>query len=120
MQTVLLIDDVPMELEAMGNYLRQGGFSVIACLDASDALQKIAHHKPDVIVTDVVMPGMNGFDLCRSLKDNPETSSLPIVACTSRGSKMDKLWGMRQGIDIYITKPVTQEELLRAVRSVAS
>ena len=70
MRTVLVVDDGPAELELMCRYLRDGGFTVISTTDAKDALEKAKSQKPDVVVTDVVMPGMSGFELCRSLKKN--------------------------------------------------
>jgi twitching motility two-component system response regulator PilH len=80
---------------------------------------EIETKKPDVVITDLVMPGMSGLELCRSLKKNIETKDVPIVACTSKNQELDKLWGMKQGIDVYITKPFSREDILRAVRSVA-
>lgn len=118
MRTVLVVDDGPAELELMCRYLRDGGFTVISTTDAKDALEKAESQKPDVIVTDVVMPGMSGFELCRSLKKNEATQQLPVVICTSKNQDLDKLWGKKQGADAYITKPFTREDLIHAVQSV--
>ncbi|MBE9009781.1 response regulator [Pseudanabaenaceae cyanobacterium LEGE 13415] len=118
MGTVLVVEDTPSEMELLSHYLREGGYSVIGVVSAKDALNKAIEIKPDVIITDVVMPGMSGFELCRSLKKNPETQKVPIIICTSKGQEIDRLWGMRQGADVYITKPFTREQLIRAVRSV--
>ncbi|MBD1855280.1 response regulator [Leptolyngbya boryana CZ1] len=118
MRTVLVVEDTPSEMELLSHYLREGGYSVVGAVTAKDALNKAIELKPNVIVTDVVMPGMSGFELCRSLKKNPETQKVPIIICTSKGQDIDRLWGMRQGADVYITKPFTREELIRAVQSV--
>jgi two-component system, chemotaxis family, response regulator PixH len=118
MQTILVVDDTLSELELMTRYLREGGFTVIAATDAKDAMAKAVDHKPDAIVTDVVMPGMSGFELCRNLKKNEATQKVPVVVCTSKNQELDRLWGLKQGADVYITKPFTQEDLLRAVKSV--
>ncbi|WP_059000859.1 response regulator transcription factor [Leptolyngbya sp. NIES-2104] len=118
MGTVLVIEDTPSEMELLSHYLRESGYSVIGLVSAKDAVNKAIEIKPDVIITDVVMPGMSGFELCRSLKKNPETQKVPIIICTSKGQEIDRLWGMRQGADVYITKPFTREQLIRAVRSV--
>lgn len=118
MGTVLVVEDTPSEMELLSHYLREGGYSVIGVVSAKDALNKAIEIKPDVIITDVVMPEMSGFELCRSLKKNPETQKVPIIICTSKGQEIDRLWGMRQGADVYITKPFTREQLIRAVRSV--
>jgi two-component system, chemotaxis family, response regulator PixH len=118
MHTILVVDDTLSELELMTRYLRDGGFSVIVATDAKDAMAKAVEHKPDAIVTDVVMPGMSGFELCRNLKKTEATQKVPVVVCTSKNQELDRLWGLKQGADVYITKPFTQEDLLRAVKSV--
>lgn len=118
MVKILVVEDSPSERELITDYLEEGGYTVISAEDAKIALEKTKMQKPDLIITDVVMPGMNGFELCRNLKKNPETKNLPIVVCTSKNQELDKLWGMKQGVDIYLTKPCTREEILRAVRTV--
>ena len=119
MITVLVVEDAISEQELIGLYLKEAGYNVINASSGKDALSKVESQKPDVVVTDVVMPGMNGFELCRSLKKNPDTQKLPVIACTSKNQELDRLWGMKQGVDIYVTKPFTREDILRAVRSVA-
>jgi twitching motility two-component system response regulator PilH len=91
---------------------------VICAVTAQEALEKSAHQVPDVIVSDVVMPGMSGFELCRSLKKQPATAHVPIVLCTSKNQDIDRLWGMRQGADAYLTKPYTRDQLVQAVLTV--
>lgn len=118
MGTILIVEDTLSEMELMSHYLREGGYSVINAVSAKEALAKAVEQKPDVIITDVVMPGMSGFELCRSLKKHPETAKVPIVICTSKNQEIDRLWGMKQGADAYITKPFTREQLIRAVKSV--
>jgi two-component system, chemotaxis family, response regulator PixH len=118
MHTILVVDDTLSELELMTRYIKDGGFNVIVATDAKDAMAKAIGSKPDVIVTDVVMPGMSGFELCRNLKKNESTQKIPVVVCTSKNQELDRLWGLKQGADVYITKPFTQDELLRAVKSV--
>jgi two-component system, chemotaxis family, response regulator PixH len=118
MHTILVVDDTLSELELMTRYLREGGFTVIVATDAKDAMTKAVNLKPNAIVTDVVMPGMSGFELCRNLKKNEVTQKMPVVVCTSKNQELDRLWGMKQGADVYITKPFTQDDLLRAVKSV--
>ncbi len=118
MSKILVVEDNPSHLELMGDYLREKGYTVINASNAKEALYKAATKKPDVVITDVVMPGMNGFELCRNLKSNPTTERLPVIICTSKDKRVDRLWGIKQGADIYITKPFTQEQLVRAVQSV--
>ncbi|NJO41296.1 MAG: response regulator [Cyanobacteria bacterium CRU_2_1] len=116
--TILVVEDTPSEMELMTHYLRESGYNVIRAASARDALTKAVEQKPDAIVTDVVMPGMSGFELCRNLKRNPATEKVPVVICSSKDQEIDRLWGMKQGADAYITKPFTREQLVRAVKSV--
>jgi two-component system, chemotaxis family, response regulator PixH len=118
MGTILVVEDTPSEMELLTLYLRQSGYVVISASTAKDALSKAIEQKPDAIVTDVVMPGMSGFELCRSLKKNPATDKVPIVICSSKNQEIDRLWGMKQGADAYVTKPFTREQLVRAIKSV--
>ncbi|MBD3881035.1 response regulator [Phormidium tenue FACHB-886] len=120
MDTILVVEDTPSEMELMSYYLRESGYFVINAVSAKEALNKAIDQKPDVIITDVVMPGMSGFELCRSLKKNPATETTPIVICTSKNQEIDRLWGMKQGADAYITKPFTREQLVRVIKSVAN
>ena len=120
MITVLVVDDAPSQVELISIYLKDSGYRVIQASNAIEALKKTVEQKPDVIVTDVVMSGMNGFQLCRSLKKNPATRKLPVVLCTGRNQRLDRIWGIRQGADMYVTKPFTKEEIVKAIRSVVS
>ena len=115
---ILIVEDSPSELELMSYYLKDSGCNIIKAASAKEALAKVLLEQPDVIVTDIVMPEMSGFELCRSLKKNPITRKVPIVICTSKNQEIDKLWAMRQGADVYLTKPYTREQLLRAITSV--
>lgn len=119
MTTVLVVDDTPSQLELMNIYLQDGGYKVITAGDAKDALFKAENDQPDIILTDVVMPGMSGFEFCRQLKRNPVTQKLPIVICSSKNQEIDRIWGMRQGADIYLTKPFSKQELIQALKSIS-
>jgi chemotaxis family two-component system response regulator PixH len=116
--TILIVEDSPSELELMSHYLQESGYNVIQATGAKEALEKALLQQPDVIVTDVVMPGVSGFELCRYLKRNPVTKKVPIVICSSKNLEIDRLWGMRQGADAYLTKPYTRDQLLRVIKSV--
>jgi len=113
--TVLVVEDAPSEMALMRHYLNEMGYSVIGAPTGKEGLDKAIAQKPDVIVTDVVMPGISGFELCRKLKRTPETCEVPIVMCSSKKQTIDRLWGMRQGAKVYLTKPYTQDELIAAV-----
>jgi twitching motility two-component system response regulator PilH len=120
MVTILVVDDTPSTRELICDYLRKGGYQVIEAHNGKEALEKATDSKPDIVVTDVVMPEMNGFELCRSLKKNPDTQNLRIVVCTSKNQDIDRLWGMKQGADVYLTKPFTEQEIMEAVKSVVA
>jgi two-component system, chemotaxis family, response regulator PixH len=120
MTTVLVVEDTISEMELIASYLRDSGYTVINTTDAKEAIAKAEQYKPDVVVSDVVMPGMSGLELCRSLKKNAGTQKLPVVICTSKNQELDRLWAMKQGADAYVTKPFTKEELVRAVKLVAA
>ena len=117
--TILIIEDSLSEMELMSHYLREGGFLVLNATGAKQGLEVALEQKPNVILTDVVMPGMSGFELCRSLKKNPETKKIPIIICTSKNQEIDRLWGMKQGADAYITKPFSREHLIQSVKSIS-
>lgn len=116
--TVLVVEDTPSEMELMSHYLRAEGYSVIAAPTGKEGLDKAIAQKPDVIVTDIVMPGISGFELCRKLKRTPETKEVPVVLCSSKKQTIDRLWGLRQGAKAYLIKPYTKDELIEAIRTV--
>lgn len=118
MATVLIVEDTPSQLELMNIFLEEGGFSVIRATDAKDGLEKARMHQPDAIITDVVMPGMSGFEFCRKLKRDADTKQIPIIFCSSKNKDIDRIWGMRQGADVYLTKPFTRQQLVGAVKSI--
>lgn len=116
MSTALIIEDSATQVEVISSCLQRGGFNIQVAGNGDEAMAKISSQKPDVIILDVVLPDRSGFELCRDLKAEAETSSIPVVICSTKSSEMDKFWGMKQGADAYIGKPVDQEELLRTVK----
>lgn len=118
MVKVLVVEDTPSEMKLMTLYLKDNGYQVISADNAKDGLELVSKEKPDVVITDVVMEGMNGFEFCRTLKKNPETEKIPVIACTSRNQDLDKLWGKKQGVNVYVTKPYSQDDIVNAVKSV--
>ncbi len=116
---ILVVEDTPSERELISGYLRDEGYLVINASNGQEALEKLNDKSPNVVITDLVMPDMSGLELCRKIKKNPATEKLPVIACTSKSQDLDKMWGMKQGIDVYLTKPFTKEDIVRAVRSVS-
>ncbi|BAQ66863.1 response regulator transcription factor [Geminocystis sp. NIES-3709] len=117
MSKVLLVDDMKAELELLNQYLTQAGYEVVTANSGKEALDKVDNNKPDIIVTDWMMPEMGGLDLCRQLRKNPDTASIPVIACTAKNRDVDKMWATRQGVTAYIVKPCTKEDLINAVKS---
>ncbi len=118
MITVLVVEDTASEMELITTYLKEGGYHVIKADNGKEGLRKTLAEKPNIVITDLVMPEMSGLELCRSLKKNPNTQNLPVIACTSKNQDIDKIWGMKQGIDVYLTKPFSKDDIINAVQSV--
>lgn len=120
MTKILVVDDVQSEAQLMKSYLEKGGYEVQTVFSGAEALEALKEQSPDVIVTDLVMPEMSGLELCRKLKKNPETTQIPIIACTTKDRQVDQKWAQKQGVASYLVKPCTQEQMLEAVQSVIS
>ncbi|NEP08799.1 MAG: response regulator [Symploca sp. SIO2C1] len=116
MGTALVVEDSLTDIQVFSSCLRQGGIDVLIAQTGEEALAKITTHQPDIIVLDVILPGCSGFEVCRELKAQTETRDIPIVICSTKGGDMDKFWGMKQGADAYLAKPIDQEELVRTVK----
>ena len=119
MGTALIIDDSSTEREILTGCLKQAGYTILTATSGEEALDKLGNgtFKPDIIILDVVLPGVSGFEVCRNLKSQENTKMIPIILCSTKGSDMDKFWGKKQGADDYISKPVDQEQLLQTVRN---
>jgi two-component system, chemotaxis family, response regulator PixH len=120
MSTALIIDDSSTEMQILSSCLQRGGFNTMSATSSEEAVAKLSTTKPDVIILDVVLPDRSGFELCRDLKADAATSAIPVVMCSTKGSDMDKFWGMKQGADAYLPKPVDQEELIRTVKQLVA
>jgi Response regulators consisting of a CheY-like receiver domain and a winged-helix DNA-binding domain len=96
--------------------LQENGMSVSSAGDGLEAMELIQQDCPDILVLDVVMPRMNGYELCRKLKADPKTEKVLVVMCSTKGEEFDKYWGMRQGADAYIAKPFQPAELISTIK----
>ena len=112
---ILIVDDSPTERHVLNDMLTKSGFEVVASDNGEDAILKAKQVKPDLILMDVVMPGLNGFQATRAISRDAETRGIPIILCTSKSQETDKIWGMRQGARDYIVKPVNRDELLAKI-----
>ncbi len=115
MNTALVVEDSLVERKAIAISLRQGGFNVLTAQSGEEAKEKISSCQPDVIILDVILPGCSGFEICREFKADPEINKIPIVFCSSKVTKLDKFWGLKQGAEAYLTKPLVVEELLSTI-----
>jgi len=115
MPTVLIVDDSATVREMVSEQLRKSGFNVIEAIDGEEAIAKLQVSIPDLVVTDIVMPRKNGYELCRWMKNEPKTKHIPVVMCTSKSEEFDVYWGMKQGADAYITKPYHPPDLVEVV-----
>ena len=116
--TVLIVDDSPTEMHILKGILQKGGYRVITAVDGESGVAQAEHSKPDLILMDVVMPGLNGFQATRQLSRNPETSEIPIIMVTTKAQETDRAWGLRQGAREYVVKPVGAGELLKKIKSI--
>ena len=112
---ILIIDDEAKIVEICQDYLKAAGFSVITSLDGQGGLDKARREKPDLILLDLMLPGMDGLDICRELR---KESNTPIIMLTARVEETDKLIGLEIGADDYITKPFSPREMVARVRTV--
>src|ERR1700687_61565 len=112
---ILIVDDSPTERHVLNDMLTKAGFEVVASDNGEDAILKSKQMRPDLILMDVVMPGLNGFQATRAISRDPETQAIPVILCTSKSQETDKIWGMRQGARDYVMKPVSKDELLAKI-----
>lgn len=115
-KTVLVVEDSRSEQRLICGLLKQMGLGVELVENAEAALEWLTSRTPDLMVVDVVMPGISGFDLCRQLRANPSTEKVPIIFCTSKDKEFDKFWGLRQGGNAYLVKPFAPNDLISTVQ----
>jgi len=118
LKKVLIVDDSPAESRLMQAFLQAAGYSAVSLSDPLRIEQMLVSEHPNLILLDVVMPGRNGFQACRELKNNQEFSNIPIVLVSSKNGESDKFWGMQQGADGYVIKPFTEAQLVGEVQRV--
>jgi twitching motility two-component system response regulator PilH len=118
MAVILIIDDSPTELHLFQNMLEKNGFETLVADSGEEGLRKAQTSRPDCVLMDVVMPGMNGFQATRKLNQDPRTSELPVIIITNKDQETDKIWGMRQGAVEYLVKPIRERELVAKINGV--
>ncbi len=115
---VLVVDDSPVELENLKTIVEEGGYQVITASNGNDALDKAKSFRPDVILMDVVMDGVDGFEACRNITRDNSTNKIPVFFVTSKNQKADRLWGELQGGKGMISKPYTSDQILKTIATV--
>ena len=115
MARVLIVDDSPSQLIGLKRIAEKLGHEVITAEDGSACVEVAKRELPDLILMDVVMPNLNGFQATRTLAKDPKTSHIPIILVTTKDQETDRVWGMRQGAKTYVTKPVDEDELVKAI-----
>lgn len=115
MARVMIVDDSPTDVQKMKSILEAGGHVVMAATDGEEALERIRQAKPDCVLMDVVMPGINGFAATRTLARDADTAHIPVIVVSSKNAESDRLWALRQGAREYLVKPVDGPALLAKV-----
>jgi len=117
---VLVVDDDAFIRRPLEFILRQEGFAPLTAVDGDDCLRQVAQAPPDLIILDVMMPGRDGFDVCRALKRDPGLAGIPIIMLSARGRECDRERGLALGVAEFMTKPYSPSDLLRRVRELLS
>ena len=114
---ILIIDDSPTERAFLEGLLVKSGYNVVAANSGEEGVEKAKAELPDLILMDVVMPGLNGFQATRAIMREETTKHIPVFICTTKDQETDKIWGMRQGAKDYLVKPINSSELLAKIQA---
>jgi twitching motility two-component system response regulator PilH len=117
---ILVVDDSPTDRQFMLETLAKKGYQVVTAENGEDAIVKAKAELPDLILMDVVMPGLNGYQATRTITRDDATKHIPVIMCTSKGADTDKIWGMRQGANDYLVKPVDAAQLLAKIQQISA
>lgn len=117
MARIMVVDDSPTDVQNLRNLLTKGGHTVVESTSGQDAIERVKTEKPDCVIMDVVMPGVNGFQATRTLSKDPATAHIPIIVVSAKNQETDRVWALRQGAKEYIVKPVKESDLLGKISS---
>lgn len=118
MKKILIVDDSPTEIHKLRSLLTRHGFEALVAESGEAGIALARSDRPDVILMDIVMPGMNGFQATRQLTSNQETRDIPVIIVTTKDQETDRMWGTRQGARAYLTKPINEKQLLSTIEQV--
>ena len=113
----MVVDDSPTERAYMDNLLRKRGYDVVLVDSGETAIERAKTDRPDLILMDVVMPGLNGFQATRAITRDEATKHIPVIICTTKDQETDKIWGLRQGAKDYVTKPLNEVDLIEKIKA---
>lgn len=116
MSKILVVEDSKTQREMIANLLHNNQFEVVTANNGVEALSQAELLHPDLVILDIIMPKMNGYELCRKLRDNPDTWDINIIMCSSKSTIVDRHWGLQQGANAYISKPFPPEDLVDTVK----
>ncbi len=115
MARILIVDDSPSQLEGLKRLVEKLGHQTLTANDGAAGVEATKRDHPDLVLMDVVMPNLNGFQATRAISKDPDTANIPVILVTTKEQETDKVWGMRQGAKAYVTKPVNEAELSKAL-----
>jgi twitching motility two-component system response regulator PilH len=118
MARILIVDDSPTEIHVLKTMLEKNGFETLAATSGEEGIEAAKAQRPDLILMDIVMPGLNGFQATRQLTKGEETAAIPVIIVTTKDQKTDEMWGLRQGAKDYITKPAREADLVSKINAV--
>jgi twitching motility two-component system response regulator PilH len=116
MAHILIIDDSPTDVRVFTTLLEKNGHRVSSASNAEEGIVAAKREHPDLVLMDVIMPGMNGFQATRTLSRDSDTAAIPILIVTTKSMETDRVWGLRQGAKDFLTKPVAEQELLARIQ----
>jgi len=114
---IMVVDDSPTERAYMQGMLTKRGYEVVLVDSGETAIERSKADQPDLILMDVVMPGLNGFQATRAITRDESTKHIPVIICTTKDQETDKIWGLRQGAKDYVTKPLNEGELIEKIKA---
>lgn len=117
MAQILIVDDSPTEAHVLKGMLEKNGFETETAENGTEGIERAKELKPDLILMDVVMPGLNGFQATRQLTKDPQTAGIPVIIVTTKDQETDRVWGLRQGATDFLTKPVSEKTLMEKINA---
>jgi twitching motility two-component system response regulator PilH len=114
---IMVVDDSPTERAFMEGVLKKRGYEVLLVDSGEAAIERSKTDLPDLILMDVVMPGLNGFQATRAITREEKTKHIPVILCTTKDQETDKIWGLRQGAKAYVTKPIGENDLIEKIKA---